>query len=289
MMDVYNKKRSICIRGSIYDFSEPRVMGVFNCTPDSFYDGGRFEGRANIIDRISKMTEQGADIIDIGAVSSRPGAVPVTEAEEVKRLTSVLNIVRGNFPDLIISVDTFRPDVARIAVEDYRVDIINDISSGTLDINMLETIARLQVPFIAMHMKGTPDNMQLNPEYNDVTGDIIRYFSKRVSIMRSIGIKDIIIDPGFGFGKTLEHNYNLLGKLEDFGMFDLPLLAGLSRKSMICKVLGVIPENALAGTVALNAIAILKGADILRVHDVGEACDTIKVVKKIRDLSVKTS
>ncbi len=283
-MDVFFKKRTILIHGVLYDLSEPRVMGILNYTPDSFYDGSRYPDSASVIDRVEKMIEDGADFIDVGAVSTRPGASQVSEKEEISRLAGVLGIIRSGFPDVIISVDTFRSEVAKIAVKEFGAGMINDISSGSIDNKMLETISELQVPYVAMHMQGTPQTMQENPEYGDVVNDVIRFFAERVSMMRQYGINDVIIDPGFGFGKTLEHNYTLAGRLEEFGMLDLPVLVGFSRKSMIYKPLGAGPEEALAGTVALNAVALIKGANILRVHDVSEARDTIRVVSRLRNL-----
>ena len=283
-MDVFFKKQTIRIHGVLYDLSEPRVMGILNYTPDSFYDGGRYPDSTSVIDRVEKMVEDGADFIDVGAVSTRPGASQVSEKEEISRLSSVLGIIRSIFPDVIISVDTFRSEVAKKAVKEFGAGMINDISSGNMDNKMLETIAELQVPYVAMHMQGTPQTMQENPEYGDVVNDVIRFFAERVSMMRQYGINDVIIDPGFGFGKTLEHNYILAGRLEELGMLDLPVLVGFSRKSMIYNELGVSPAEALAGTVALNAVAIIKGANILRVHDVREARDTIRVVSRLRKL-----
>jgi len=288
-MDIFCKKRTIRIDGALYDLSEPRIMGILNYTPDSFYDGGRYPDSAAVIDRVEKMIEDGADFIDTGAVSTRPGAARVSEKEEIRRLSGVLGIIRSRFPDLIISVDTFRSEVAKKAVREFGAGMINDISSGVMDDRMLETIAELQVPYVAMHMQGTPQTMQENPEYGDVVNDVIRYFAGRVRMMRHLGINDIIVDPGFGFGKTLEHNYILAGRLEEFGMLDLPVLVGFSRKSMIYKTLGAGPAEALAGTVALNAVALIKGANILRVHDVREARDTIRVVTRLINLSAGKS
>ena len=288
-MDVFQKKRTICIRGTLYSLAEPKVMGILNYTPDSFYDGGRYSDPDAILSRTGRMISDGADFVDIGVVSSRPGAGMVTEEEEIRRISEVLGIVRKKFPDLIISVDTYRSNVAKKAVKEFRADIINDISSGSLDDKMPETIAELQVPYIAMHMQGTPQTMQKDPQYNDVVDDIIKYFAGRMKIMHRLGIKDIIIDPGFGFGKTLDHNYTIAGRLEELGMLDLPILVGFSRKSMICKALNVNPDKALAGTIALNTVALMNGADILRVHDVREAKDIIKVVTRLRNLSAKSS
>lgn len=284
-MDLFHKKRTICIRGALCDLSEPRVMGILNFTPDSFYDGGRYRDKESILSHVGKMVDDGVHFIDVGAVSTRPGAATVTEIEEMRRLSEVLGVIRDKFPDVILSVDTWRSGVAYMVVREFGVDMINDISSGDMDKRMHEAIAELQVPYIAMHMQGTPATMQKDPRYGDVVNEIIGYFAAKLTKLRSLGVKDIIIDPGFGFGKTQEHNYILAGRLEEFGILDLPILVGFSRKSMIYKNLGVPPDKALAGTISLNAAALLKGADILRVHDVREAMDTIKVIKKLREFS----
>jgi dihydropteroate synthase len=283
-MDILNKKKSLCIRGILYDLSRPLIMGILNATPDSFFDGGRYPDAGGIAARINQMRLEGADIIDVGGVSTRPGADDVPEREEIRRLSLVMEVIRAEYPDIIVSIDTCRPEVARIMTAEYGAGIINDISSGSAGYKMFETIARLQVPYVAMHMQGTPQTMQLDPQYGDVVNDIIRFFAEKTRIMRSMGIADIIIDPGFGFGKTVDHNYTLAGRLEEFSLLDMPLLAGFSRKSMICRLLSVNPEKALTGTIALNAIAILKGVDILRVHDVREARETIQVVQHLKKM-----
>ncbi len=285
MIDLFCKKRTICIRGTLYDLSDPVVMGILNYTPDSFYDGGKYPDPGAVLSHVGRMIDEGAGIIDIGAASTRPGADVVCQDEEIRRLSEIAGLIRKKYTDLVLSVDTYRSEVAKRMVREFGVDMVNDISSGTLDERMPETIAELQVPYIIMHMQGTPQMMQKNPEYTDVVNDIIKYFADRVKKMRLLGIKDIIIDPGFGFGKTLEHNYILAGRLEEFNMLDLPLLVGFSRKSMIYKVLDVTPEKALAGTIAMNAVAIMKGADIIRVHDVREGRDAIRVVNCLRNLS----
>jgi len=223
------------------------------------------------------MIEEGASIIDVGAYSSRPGAEHISAEAEIQRLSIALAAIRTNFPDVIVSADTFRSAVAIMAVKDYEVDIINDISAGSADKNMFDTIAELNVPYVMMHIKGTPQNMQNNPTYDNVVEEIIKYFSEKIQKAKLSGICDIIIDPGFGFGKTLEHNYQILNRLDDFKIFELPILVGLSRKSMIYKALDTTPVGALNGTTVLNTIAIMNGADILRVHDVKEAAETIKL------------
>ena len=281
-MEVFTRKKSLCIHGILYDLSKPLVMGILNATPDSFYDGGRYPDAGAVIERAGQMVEEGADIIDVGGVSTRPGAVPVSEVDETRRLSWVMELVRDKYPELIISIDTFRSAVARKMVRDYGAGIINDVSSGSMDKGMAETIAGLKVPYIAMHMQGTPQTMQTDPRYDDPVDDILRYFAARTRELRNMGIADIIIDPGFGFGKTLDQNYILAGRLEEFGLLGMPVMAGFSRKSMICRLLRVNPAKALTGTIVLNAIAILKGVDILRVHDVREAVETITVVEQLK-------
>lgn len=282
----FSRKQTINCRGELYDISTPKVMGILNITPDSFYDGGRYNSDQNILQRTEKLLMEGADIIDIGAYSSRPGADHVSEKDELSRLTKSLKLIREKYPKIIISVDTFRSNVAKTVVKDYDVDIINDISAGDLDSNMFNTIAELKVPYVMMHMQGTPDTMQQNPSYKNVVQDIIMYFSKKVGELKLLGVDDVIIDPGFGFGKTLDHNYQLLKYLDDFKIFELPILVGVSRKSMICKVLELDPDKALNGTTVVNTLSLLGGANILRVHDVKEAKQTIKLFEKFAKAKV---
>ena len=272
----------INVNGKLMDLSQPQVMGILNVTPDSFYAGSRGVAERDIIDRLRQMTDEGASIIDIGAYSSRPDADDVSTEEEMARLRHALNLVRQHQPDAVVSVDTFRADVARMCVEEYGVAMVNDISAGEMDDEMFPTIARLGVPYIAMHMKGTPQTMQINPQYDHFLKEIFYFFSKKVQKLRDLGVKDIIIDPGFGFGKTMEHNYQLMNHLEEFKLFGLPLLVGISRKSMIYKLLGTTPEEALNGTTVLNTIALQKGAHILRVHDVKAAVEAVKIVEKMK-------
>lgn len=272
----------INVNGRLMDLSEPQVMGILNVTPDSFYAGSRAETEKDIIRRLHQITDEGASIIDIGAYSSRPNAEDVGIEEEMSRLRTGLELIKKHQPDAIISVDTFRADVAKMCVEEYGAAIVNDISAGLLDKEMFPTIARLGIPYIIMHMKGTPKDMQVAPHYDNLLKEIFYYFSEKVQKLRNLGVKDIIIDPGFGFGKTLEHNYELMNHLEEFRLFEVPLLVGVSRKSMIYKLLGVNPEEALNGTTTLNTIALLKGANILRVHDVKVAMETIKIVQKMK-------
>ena len=272
----------INVNGKLMDLSQPQVMGILNVTPDSFYAGSRGVAERDIIERLRQMTDEGASIIDIGAYSSRPDADDVSTEEEMARLRHALNLVRQHQPDAVVSVDTFRADVARMCVEEYGVAMVNDISAGEMDDEMFPTIARLGVPYIAMHMKGTPQTMQINPQYEHFLKEIFYSFSEKVQKLRDLGVKDIIIDPGFGFGKTIEHNYQLMNHLEEFKLFGLPLLVGISRKSMIYKLLGTTPEEALNGTTVLNTIALQKGAHILRVHDVKAAVEAVKIVEKMK-------
>ena len=273
----------INVNGRLMDLSEPQVMGILNVTPDSFYAGSRSETEKDIVQRLHQIISEGASIIDIGGYSSRPNAEHISVEEEMSRLRNGLEIIRKHHPDAVVSVDTFRADIAKMCVEEYGVAIINDISAGQMDEEMFPTIAQLGIPYIIMHMKGTPQDMQTNPTYAHFLKEVFYYFSEKVQRLRDLGVKDIIIDPGFGFGKTLEHNYELMNHLEEFSLFELPLLVGVSRKSMIYKLLGTTPEEALNGTTSLHTIALLKGANILRVHDVKEAVESIKIVQKMKD------
>lgn len=272
----------INVNGSLLDLSVPCVMGILNITPDSFYAGSRMQTEAEITTRAQQILDEGAGIIDIGAYSSRPNAENVSPHEEMERLRMGLEILRKTHPGAVISVDTFRADVARMCVEEYGVAIINDIAAGEMDTDMFRTVAELNVPYIMMHMQGTPQNMQKHPHYDNVLKEVFLYFAQKVQQLRDLGMKDIILDPGFGFGKTVEHNYELLAHLEEFRVFELPLLVGVSRKSMIYRLLGSTPQDALNGTTVLDTICLLKGADILRVHDVREAVETVKIVEAMR-------
>ncbi len=256
-------------------------MGILNVTPNSFYDGGKHKEINSIIHQVDKMLSEGADFIDIGAYSSKPSAEFVSEEEEIKRLVPIVKSLVDTFPNIILSVDTFRAQVAKVSVENG-VAMVNDNAAGLLDDKMLETVAELKVPYIMMHMRGNPQTMQSLTDYNDIVKEMIFYFSERIQKARSFGISDIVIDPGFGFAKTLEQNYEVLHKMELFEMLELPLLAGISRKSMIYKVLENSPQEALNGTSVLNTIALQKGAKILRVHDVKEAVECIKLVSKLK-------
>ena len=262
------------------------MMGILNVTPDSFYDGGQYiDSESMIRKRAAEIVSEGADIIDLGAYSSRPGADDVSEDEEWRRLATALKVIREEVPEAVVSVDTFRAGVAKRSVLEYGVDIINDISGGELDSEMFDTVAELNVPYILMHMQGKPSDMQVSPKYaNGVCAEVLSYLSVRMSELRSRGVNDIIVDPGFGFGKTLEDNYELLSRLEEFRLLEAPLLVGVSRKSMIYKLLGGTPAEALNGTSVINALALDKGADILRVHDVREAVEAARIVSYMKGL-----
>ena len=273
--------RYLNVNGQLLDLSVPQVMGILNVTPDSFYAGSRMQTEADIAQRAQQILSEGASIIDIGAYSSRPTAENISSEEEMHRLRMGLEVLKRNHPDAIISVDTFRADVAEWCVEEYGVAIINDIAAGEMDSEMFETVARLGVPYIMMHMQGTPQSMQAEPHYDNLLKEIFMYFAKKIQQLRDLGVKDIVLDPGFGFGKTLEHNYELMAHLEEFKVFELPLLVGISRKSMIYRLFGSTPQEALNGTTVLDTIALMKGADIIRVHDVREAVEAVKMVEKI--------
>lgn len=265
------------LRGRLLELREPQIMGILNVTPDSFYSDSRTPDEAHITDRVRQMMDEGADMIDIGGYSSRSGADDVTPEEEMDRLRRGLRIVRELYPEVPVSVDTFRADVARMCIEEEGADIINDISGGMMDRQMFRTVARLGVPYILMHMQGTPDTMQVAPHYDNLRREVMLYFAERIDRLCQMGAKDIIVDPGFGFGKTLEHNYELMNHLEDFAVFNLPLLVGISRKSMIHKLTGGTPQTSLNGTTVLNTISLVKGAHILRVHDVKAAAEAKQI------------
>jgi dihydropteroate synthase len=279
----FSKKRTLNLSGTLHELSSPAVMGIINLTPDSFYDGGQYNSDTDVLNRCEAILSEGGTIIDIGAYSSRPGAEHIPEEEELGRLAPVLKLIRNKFPDALISVDTFRSGIARTVVQDYGVQIINDISAGEMDDNMLETIANLKVPYVMMHMKGTPQTMQQQTEYQNIIKEILKFFAVKVDKAKKLGIHDIIIDPGFGFGKNQEQNYLLLSRLSELRIFELPILVGVSRKSMIHKLLNSGPDQALAGTIAANTLALLNGANILRVHDVKEAVDSIKIVNAYKN------
>lgn len=270
------------IKGKKIDLTHPQVMGILNVTPDSFYDGGNYISEMKIIERIRQIADEGATMIDIGAYSTRPGAAIVDEKEEIARLTPAVELVQKYHPELIISIDTFRSKVAEEINTCLGPVIINDISGGTLDPAMLHYAAKSGVPYIMMHIQGTPQTMQQNPVYENVTLDVRRFFTERITLLNELGCQNIILDPGFGFGKTLSHNYELLREMDSFNDLQYPLLVGISRKSMIYKLLDTTPADALNGTTVLNTIALLKGASILRVHDVKQAVETVKIVTATR-------
>ncbi|HSN49801.1 MAG TPA: dihydropteroate synthase [Bacteroidales bacterium] len=277
------KPRFINVRGNLVDLSVPKVMGIINVTPDSFYPESRVSTEEGIIKSASKMIEDGADFIDIGGYSSRPGATNITTDEERSRVIIAVKIVSREFPDTVVSIDTFRSEIAMEAVLECGAAMINDISGGEADKKMFNVVEKLQVPYIIMHMQGVPGTMQKNPVYDDVVADILKWFGERIFRLQSMGVRDIIIDPGFGFGKKAGHNFEMLRRLGDFSIAGLPLLVGFSRKSMIWKTLGITPLEALNGTSVLNTAALMNGADILRVHDVKEAVQAVKLVEEIKN------
>jgi dihydropteroate synthase len=273
--------KTINCKGQLIDLSQPKVMGILNVTPDSFYDGGRFRNSSSVMRQVDQMLEEGASFIDVGAYSSKPNAEDISESVELQRILPVVDLIIKNFPNVILSIDTFRSEVARQCI-DAGASLINDISAGHLDNNMLEMVAKLNVPYIMMHMRGNPKTMQQQTNYDDLVKDMLSYFSERIEKAKALGIIDLVIDPGFGFAKTLEQNYELLYKLEFLNITDLPILVGVSRKSMIYKTLGTSAEEALNGTTVLNTIALQKGASILRVHDVKEAIECIKLTQQLQ-------
>ena len=277
------KQYTINVNGQLIDLSRPQVMGILNVTPDSFYSGSRKQTEWEIRERVEQIVNEGGQMIDIGAYSARPGADDVSEEEEMRRLREGMKIVKELAPDMPTSVDTFRANVAKMCVEELGVGIINDISGGELDKDMFKTVAKLGVPYILMHMKGTPQTMQQAPHYDDLMKEVMMYFAEKVQKLRDLGQKDIILDPGYGFAKTLDHNYQLLRQQEMLQVFDLPLLVGISRKSMIYRLLDTCPQEALNGTSVLNTIALQKGANILRVHDVKECVEVVKIVRKMHE------
>jgi len=267
-------------KGKLLSLDDPIVMGILNVTPDSFFDGGQYQQVDNILKQTEKMLLEGAEIIDVGGMSSRPGAAIISEEEELKRVVPIIEKISEKFSETIISIDTVRAKVAREAIR-AGAAIVNDISAGKIDENLYKTVAELGVPYILMHMQGKPENMQNQPQYTDVVLEVMDFFIAEIAKLRALGIKDIVLDPGFGFGKTVDHNFWLLKKMHVFKTLELPILAGISRKSMICKTLNVHPINALNGTTALHVVALQQGAKILRAHDVKEAVEVIKLHRKI--------
>ena len=270
---------TINCKGQLIDLSTPKIMGILNVTPNSFYDGGKYSLEADVLSQVGKMLDEGATFIDIGAYSSKPNAEFVSEEEEANRLVPIIQLIMSHFPEALLSIDTFRSKIASIGIENGAA-LINDISAGSLDEKMMDVVAKYNVPYIMMHMRGTPQTMQSQTNYENIIKEMLFYFSEKVNKARSLGINDLIIDPGFGFAKTLEQNYEVLQNLELFKMLDLPILAGISRKSMVYKPLGLTADEALNGTTVLNTIALSKGANILRVHDVKEALECVKLFEK---------
>lgn len=281
------KHKTINIKGELLDLTCPVVMGILNVTPDSFYTKSRIQTEKDIIQRIADIIDQGGKIIDIGAQSSNPKSPLLSSTEEINRLRKALVIINKEFPEIILSVDTFYSDAARMCVEEFGVAIINDISGGEIDKKMFETVASLHVPYILMHMCGTPQTMMQQTNYKNLIQDIFYYFSKKIAELHLLGVNDIIVDPGFGFSKTLDQNYELMAQLDKFSIFDLPLLVGISRKSMIYNLLKIIPDESLNGTTVLNTFAIQNGADILRVHDVKPAVEAIEIMTKLNKYKVE--
>jgi len=278
--DTFFMKKYLNVSGKLLDTSQPLVMGILNITPDSFYDGGKLTGENAVAERAAQMIGQGAAIIDVGGQSTRPGAELISAGEEWERIKDTLSILHERFPDAVLSIDTFYSEVAEKAVA-AGASIINDISGGGMDKKMFETVARLKVPYVLTHMKGTPQTMQQEAKYENVVTEVMDFFVEKIQKLITLGVPDIIIDPGFGFSKTLEHNYELLSRLSVFKIFERPILAGISRKSMVNKVVGTKPEGALNGTTVLNTIALQNGASILRVHDIKEAVEAAKLTAAI--------
>lgn len=279
------RKNTLNLNGRILDLAQPVVMGIINVTPDSFFDGGKYKTDKKVVKRAEEILEQGGTVIDIGAVSTQPGKEGISTKDEIDRLLPAVKAVRKEFPDAYLSIDTYRSWVALKVIEECGPCIVNDVSGGNFDVHMFDTIGKLGVPYVLMHMQGTPLKMQENPVYEDIIRDISLFFTERVKQLTKAGVKDVIIDPGFGFGKLLEHNYELLNRLDSFKVFQLPLMAGVSRKGMIYRLLGSNPEEALNGTSVVNTLALMGGADILRVHDVREAVEAVRIMNKVRSTS----
>lgn len=280
----YKKKSSLNLNGKMINLNSPMVMGILNVTPDSFYDGGVYITESKIVKRAAQILDEDGQFIDIGAMSTRPGAAEISLQEELDRLLPAVKAVRAEFPEASLSVDTYRSEVVNAVYTEIGDFIVNDISGGTFDTNMFETVAKLHLPYILMHSKGKSDKMQNLPIYEDVVKEVVLFLSAQVLKLRHLGVCDIIIDPGFGFGKTSEHNFEILNRLDAFKIFELPILVGVSRKTMIWKTLGISPEESLNGTTVLNTLALSGGCDILRVHDVKAAAETIKLVGKIKNI-----
>jgi dihydropteroate synthase len=276
------KNQTINCRGKLLDLSKPKLMGIVNLTPDSFFDGGKYTNQTEVLKLVEKMLEEGADMLDLGGQSTRPGSQRIGAEEEFQRLFPFIDSILKHFPDAILSVDTYQAEVAKHAV--YQgASIINDISGGTMDKAMFETVAALKVPYILMHIQGRPETMQQNPSYENVTLEVLDFFTAKTHQLKQMGVSDIVLDPGFGFGKNLEHNYQLLSEMKQLSMLGYPILAGLSRKSMVCRLLDIKPEQALNGTTALHMLALERGAKILRVHDVKEAKECVKIWEQLQE------
>jgi dihydropteroate synthase len=278
----FAKKQLINCRGKYIDLSTPKIMGILNVTPDSFFDGGKFINEQQIRNRIEQMIREGADIIDVGAYSSRPGAKNISTEEEWSRLSKALEILRSISSEILVSVDTFRSEIARKTVESFKVDMINDISAGNEDPQMFETIADLKIAYIIMHMQGNPQTMQILPTYADIMREIVEFLGAKTEQLKRLGVIDIIIDPGFGFGKTLEHNYQVIDHIDALKVIGVPVLAGISRKSMIYRHLNTSPDGALTGTIVLNTLLLERGVNILRVHDIKETVETVALFNKTK-------
>jgi len=279
------RKNTINLGGRILDLAKPVVMGILNVTPDSFFDGGKYKTEKKILKRAEEILEQGGSIIDIGAVSTQPGTDGIPTKDEIERLLPAVKAVKKAFPNAFISIDTYRSWVALKVIEECGPCIVNDVSGGNFDVHMFDTVGKLGVPYILMHIQGTPLKMQVNPVYEDIIRDISLFFTDQVKKLTKAGVKDVIIDPGFGFGKTIEHNYELLNRLDSFKVFQLPLMVGVSRKSMIYKLLKNNPDEALNGTSVINTLALIGGTDILRVHYVREAVEAIQILNMVRSTS----
>lgn len=282
---IFSTKTTLNCRGKLLDISGPLVMGIINVTPDSFYDGGKWKDEKKLLLQAEKMLQEGASILDIGGMSSRPGAAALSEEEELSRLIPAVDAIHRRFPNAVISADTYRSGVLRRAV-DHGASIANDISGGTSDPALWQTVAELKVPYLLMHMQGLPATMQSNPQYDDVVREVFDWMKMKIVQLQRVGIQDVVIDPGFGFGKSMSHNFQLLSALPVFRLFGLPILAGISRKSMICQLLKLHPDKALNGTTVLNTIALLNGATLLRVHDVREAKEAIQLIEQLHAVTV---
>ncbi|MDD6210095.1 MAG: dihydropteroate synthase [Bacteroidales bacterium] len=281
----FNIPQTINVKGKLMDFSTPKIMGILNVTPDSFYAGSRKNTEKEIYTRIEQILKEGADIIDIGGYSSRPGAADINPDEEMFRLSVALKILQKDYPDTIISIDTFRSEIAKACVENYGAAIINDISGGMIDEKMFDTVAELKVPYVLSHIKGTPATMTTQCQYDDLLKELILYFSEKINQLYRLGVNDILLDPGFGFAKNLDQNYRLMKNLNNLSLLELPILVGISRKRMIYQLLEISPEESLNGSTVLHTYALIQGASILRVHDVKEAAEAIKIIQKLKSQS----